>query len=190
MNNIDYQQPSFYHFSEDSILFSSYLRTLNLKNERVLELFAGSGVIGLEYSKDNASLKELHFLELQEEFLTCLKSNIQHFLSSKVKALIINKSFHEHPCERYDLVICNPPYFETSSGRLPGNLKKRKCHFLDDSHFDLFILKIKEYSLLGASVFFLGRLDQKWIQKYIADGTLKVLENFKKTSVFTLNKIH
>jgi tRNA1(Val) A37 N6-methylase TrmN6 len=190
MSNSDYQQPDFYHFSEDSILLSHYLKSLNLKDRRILEIFAGSGVIGLEYSQNNTSLEELHFLELQPEFITSLKKNIERFLSPSVRHVIFNKSFHDHPPERYDLVISNPPYFETSSGRLPENLNKQMCHFLEESQFDRFILNMIQYVGLGARVFFLGRLDQNWIQRYMADDTIRAVVHFKKTSVFTLNKTH
>ena len=78
--HLDYKQPDFYHFSEDSTRLVA-IATEHVPNaHRTLDLCAGSGIIGIEYALRN-TVSEIHFSELQKEFRDSLSFN-QKFLKN------------------------------------------------------------------------------------------------------------
>jgi tRNA1Val (adenine37-N6)-methyltransferase len=114
----DYLQPNFYRFNEDSLILVNWILQNKANATSVLDLGAGSGIIGIELA---AKLKshDLTLLELQPEFLPFLEMNCRKFLPSTVKCEIIIKSFNEYiALKKYDLIVSNPPYYLPDSSRL------------------------------------------------------------------------
>jgi len=145
LDNIKYSQPDFYHFSEDSILLVkesvSFFKTKG-KFKNVLDLCAGCGVIGIELSL-SIKIDSLDFIELQEDFLVHLKQNL---LNSNIRNTnIYNLDFLNcNLNKKYDLILMNPPYFDSEANRLGPNPNKNKCRLITRSKAQKIITKIEE----------------------------------------------
>jgi len=80
-------------------------------DRRVLELFAGTGALGIEAVSHGA--KEVIFLEEDREAVNCIKRNIEHLGISElciVKKGKVEDSIQQFSSERFDLIIADPPY--------------------------------------------------------------------------------
>ncbi len=120
----DYKQPSFYHFDEDSTSLAKIASKEYPNAKKVLDLCAGSGVVGLEYCLNN-NVKIIHFNELQVQFEEILLSNIE--LVNSVESKVIIDDFRKASLESYDLILCNPPYFKKGDGRVSSDSQKQVC---------------------------------------------------------------
>jgi tRNA1Val (adenine37-N6)-methyltransferase len=112
----DYLQPDFYRFNEDSLKLVRLVKEKLTVCSSILDLGAGCGVIGIELSIHyNADL--LSLIELQDEFHPFIQQNCQSFLKN-LKFEIFTASFGSWtPVTKYDLVVCNPPYYLPQSGQ-------------------------------------------------------------------------
>lgn len=92
-------------------------------NKRVLEIFAGSGALGIEAISHGA--KEVVFLEEDREAIDCIRRNIEHLGISElctVKKGKVEDSIQQFRNERFDLIIADPPY-DYSSNKILQFLK-------------------------------------------------------------------
>lgn len=154
----DYKQPPFYHFSRDSIELAHFCaeEVKEKKHLKVLDLAAGCGVVGLEFSFVHGSVQSLDAVELQQDFIPYLEKNFESFF--KEDRQIIHKDLKDfRPQREYDIVLCNPPYYLDSESRVSKDLRKQKCHFLSQKSRDLLLEKMNFLSQAGSDVFFLGR---------------------------------
>ena len=181
----NYSQPSEYHFSLDSVLlaqrvaqwFSEQTEAQQIKIEYVLDLCSGCGIIGIDtiaLIKLNSSNKVnglysmpkfIDFLEVQEIYQQHFIKNIQ-FVEKDLKSYFFYqlnyKQVRNYPelNEKYDLIICNPPYFETDKGVLSVSDFKNRCRFYIDSDF-LTLVKSLIYLLKKDGVAFVLIKDLK-----------------------------
>jgi len=162
--NKDYLQPDFYRFNEDSIKLVHWILNTGPKVQSLVDLGAGSGVIGIELARV-LKPKDFILVELQNEFKSYLEHNCQEFLPSEVIYNIVIKSFKEFtPQKKYDLVVCNPPYY------LPGQGEKAKDpnraiarSFLTDSWRTL-IEKISQLLTIEGKGYLVLKPDEKLFQ--------------------------
>lgn len=115
-----------------------------MRSTRILDLCAGSGVVGLEFFLKHHALKKndlidyhYSFCEYQGEFISHLAENIK---AANLVAGIYHCSFSElaqsiTPDQKYNLILSNPPYFNLSKNRAPKNLQKEKCRFFVEESF-------------------------------------------------------
>ncbi|MFP5386907.1 MAG: methyltransferase [Bacteriovoracia bacterium] len=117
----DYLQPDFYRFSEDSLKLVEKVRQRVKKAERILDLGAGCGVIGIELAISFLP-RSLTLVELQKEYEEFLVKNLELLLPPAiVESKIEICSFSTWKSSgTYDLIVCNPPYY------LPGHGQKNK----------------------------------------------------------------
>lgn len=143
---IQYAQPPDYHFSHDSVFLARRVFEITLAKRlipsSVLDLCAGCGVVGLDFlfhlSKEKLELpKTIDFLEVQNIYNSYFQENVatlrcpapKNFLNYNYADIIGAPDFFE----KYDLILCNPPYFRVEQGLLsPSNFKNR-CRFFIDS---------------------------------------------------------
>jgi tRNA1Val (adenine37-N6)-methyltransferase len=136
-----YTQPRDYHFSEDSILLAKYAQS-HCDCRKVLDLCAGCGVVGIEYALLSKNIKKLSFLEKQTSFFkNALGKNCDYLLASKkinIEQIFI--SFEQYNVdEKFDLILCNPPYFNLSHNRIGNSINRSICtHFKEDFYEELF----------------------------------------------------
>lgn len=145
----EYSQPDTYRFSHDSVFLARRIFEL-VRDEmrpdwRVLDLCAGCGIIGLDFlfhchKELKMAPRVCDFLEIQSEYETHFHVNRER-LRTNVPGLELHFFLqnYTHPLpETYDLILCNPPYFDANSGKLSPHEFKNRCRFfLDASYEDL-----------------------------------------------------
>ena len=97
-----------------------------LEGARVLDLFAGTGALGLEALSRGAS--EVHFVDSAPDALTILRENI-HALGVRDRARIIRGNamtfLDKQTTGAYDLVLADPPYATDYAERLVTEFRSR-----------------------------------------------------------------
>jgi tRNA1(Val) A37 N6-methylase TrmN6 len=106
-----YQDSNFFSFSLDSIILANF-STINLRDKKIVDFCSGNGVVPLILSKRTKSI--IYAVEIQKKLYDlALKSIELNNLNDKI--IIINDSisnFSKENSDSFDLVLCNPPYFE------------------------------------------------------------------------------
>lgn len=113
-----YQNLDGYRFSVDAVLLYSFVNVKYAKT--IIDLGAGSGIIGLLLAKKYPSAK-VHLAELQESLFRLVKRSIAlNELNERVEALLtdIRHIDSSLPAMSCDLVVSNPPFRKSTSGRL------------------------------------------------------------------------
>lgn len=130
----DYQQPAFYRFNQDSLLLVKWIIKQNISTHHILDLGAGSGIIGIELA--NALQPDtLTSLELQTDFKSYLEANLASFKQGSYGTSVIMSSFGEWlPTRQYDLIVANPPYFLPGHGEVSQDSRKgiARSFLIDD----------------------------------------------------------
>lgn len=100
----------------DAFLLVDFADTIQKSNSLTFDLGAGTGAVGLLYSQKNAG--KIKLIELQPE-LTELenKSIALNNLQDKVESINanINQLLDIQPINSVDVIITNPPYFDTEA---------------------------------------------------------------------------
>lgn len=91
-------------------LFSSLLSLLDLEQARVLDLYAGSGALGLEALSRGAASATL--VEDDPAAVAVLRENVAHLglPGAHVVAVAVERWLAADPEPRYDLALLDPPY--------------------------------------------------------------------------------
>jgi len=130
-----------YRFSIDSVLLAHFPAVK--KNERILDLGTGCGIIGLilcyrhagqklsvtglELQPDLADLARINIYENGfENSFTLIEGNIQN-----LRALITPESF--------TMVIANPPFYGKGTGRVSHNPEAKTARHQDENSLALFV---------------------------------------------------
>ena len=146
----DYKQPSFYRFSEDSIILAKHAIESLSKESKVLDVFAGCGVVGLEiFHRAADKIQSLTSVELQVSFRESLLQNIARAKSKnrKTEITVLFKDFQQlhFDKEYFDLIVANPPYFTAGSGRSSSDEKRQLCRFRNGFEFEEIFLFVEKY---------------------------------------------
>jgi 16S rRNA (guanine966-N2)-methyltransferase len=91
-------------------LFSSLLSLLDLEQSRVLDLYAGSGALGLEALSRGALSATL--VEDDPQAVAVLRENVERLglAGAHVLAVDVPRFLEVDPEPRYDLALLDPPY--------------------------------------------------------------------------------
>lgn len=169
----DYLQPDFYRFNEDSIKLVKFVASQVSCAKSILDLGAGSGIIGIELA-NILRPKELTLLEVQPEWNDYLQHNVKHFLNADTYPSIVESSFGNwNPDKQYDLIVCNPPYYLPGHGQ--PNADKRKAiarSFRIDGWKELLDLIARALTPEGRA--FLVVKNEKQILKQIQHPSLQI----------------
>lgn len=143
-NMLNYSQPDFYKFSRDGIELAHLAANCEMDRERlqVLELFAGSGVISIEFSQRHSSVDHITFVELQADFKECLEENTKNLTCDSSIVLSDFRTFSSK--QGFDIILLNPPYFDPSKSRLGPDKKRNTCRFTLDFSFEDIINSLEQ----------------------------------------------
>jgi tRNA1(Val) A37 N6-methylase TrmN6 len=140
-----YVQPDDYRFSHDSVIlarrvFEDLRGRADLGALEVLDLCAGCGVIGLDFMfhcrKELAVLpRRCDFIEIQEVYQPYFEKNAAVFPPENIRYLQQNYAALTADSPKYDLILCNPPYFHPRQGTQSPSEFKNRCRFFIDSDF-------------------------------------------------------
>lgn len=82
---------------------------------KIADFGAGSGILGIELG-NHFKAKKVTFIEAQPEYKEHLDKNISDILNPDILSEVDFSKFSDWiPKEKYDLIVCNPPYY------LPGH---------------------------------------------------------------------
>ena len=106
-----YQDSDFFSFSLDSIFLANY-STLRLRDKKIIDFCTGNGVIPLILSKRTSS--SITGIEIQSKlYQLALDSVHYNHLENQIYLVCSDiKDYASNHMDEFDLVLCNPPYFE------------------------------------------------------------------------------
>lgn len=93
---------------------------------RAVDLGCGSGVIGLSLAWRNAQLA-VDCIDIQPAAAEATQANIcLNGLEGRMSAVCgdLREMVTPENCDRYDLVVCNPPYYPAGSGKISADEAK------------------------------------------------------------------
>ncbi len=189
MRKQDYSQPDFYHFSEDVIKFSDFLvqKYSHRSDMTVVDLFAGSGVLGIEFFNKTDLCGKLIAIEKQIEFTKHLKENLKRLKSGIKSEVILSDIERISLPENADLFVFNPPFYEIGEGRTPNDLHKKACHFMEQITWDRFVLQLHEIVGETRECFFIMRANSKLIKNSNSREYIEEVSRLnEKVSVFKI----
>jgi tRNA1Val (adenine37-N6)-methyltransferase len=187
MNILKYSQPDFYKFSEDSIALANFASIDFVQdNIDLLDLCSGCGVVGLEFIlKTSCSISKCDFIEQQSEFKDCLQTNILEFGGSHTFNIHIS-NFKELTPKKYDLILSNPPYFDSSKNRQGDDLNRNICrfntNFTFDEYFEFISNSLKDN---GICYFVLRENSQELNARY----SIEIVDKIKNNIIYKMKKV-
>lgn len=174
----DYSQPEFYRFNEDSLkLVDRVVRKVS-QARTILDIGAGSGVIGIELA-NRLHADKVCLLELQEDFVPHLSVNISGMLNAQTKAEIVRGPFSEfHPLQKFDLIVCNPPYFMKGHGQESSDPRKHAARTFVEGNWDELLACVTRSLAPGGSAHIVVRRNPVLV-KYFKTAGLRFSEEGK-----------
>jgi tRNA1Val (adenine37-N6)-methyltransferase len=148
-----YQSKEGYRFSVDSLLLYDFVNLRKVKN--IADLGTGSGIVGILLAKKYPDSRAVLF-EIQEGLVRLAQNNLAiNYIEDRAE--VVGCDLRLLPASgfsggKYDLVVSNPPFRVTKSGRL--NISEEKSIARHE-------IKLKLYELVEAASFLLrakGRL--------------------------------
>ncbi|NCN26505.1 16S rRNA (guanine(966)-N(2))-methyltransferase RsmD [bacterium] len=121
-------------------LFNMLLNGMGFVPERVLDLFAGTGALGIEALSQGAH--SCVFVEAAPEALLCLRQNFERLALSPQEASVIASNRIKEWGEKlakmkdfypFDLILCDPPYQKGLSKRAMDVIGKVPEIFTEDA---------------------------------------------------------
>ena len=119
------QSDDLYKFTSDSVLLSRFARAGATK---VCDLGAGSGIVSLHYyALNDATVKKVVAVEIQKE-LALMNEKSVAINGLEDVFTVINAPLQDYRTdEKFDLVLCNPPYEKRGAGIPPKNEHLAVC---------------------------------------------------------------
>lgn len=156
-----YSQPSFYHFNEDSVALANYVIEQGGSYDLVADICCGSGIIGIEVAQ-KLMIEKIVFVEKQKDYKSHLEYNQKHFLSAKlIEGMKLENHFDDFlkwgTQESFDLILMNPPYFNSSHFRPSPDDKRNQCRLYSNGELTKIIFKGIESLNIGGKFYFLIR---------------------------------
>lgn len=187
-NILDYSQPEFYHFSEESLELIYFAKVLLKGKEQLktaIDIGTGCGVIGIEALSKLPQIRHMTFLELQEEFLFHLKENLNK--AEITDAAIIQCSLGNFEgC--FDLIFSNPPYFIPGEGRVSKQNNRQLCRTFEVDGWEVFFKKVSELLKPNGLIFFCVKEEGK-IERFLTSFKLIKKEKTKAATLFCLARL-
>jgi tRNA1Val (adenine37-N6)-methyltransferase len=127
-------------FSIDSVILSAF--SFVREGETVADLGCGTGIIMLLISHFFHP-KKIVGVEIQEDLCFCANETMSK--SGFPDFLVIKGDLREFPKEKFDVVVSNPPFYETKKGRISPDLSKQISRHRENMELDAFFESAKNY---------------------------------------------
>ena len=121
-----YQDSDFFSFSLDSIVLANY-SNIKKSDTKIIDLCTGNGVVPIILNK--RFNKQIDCIEIQEKLVELAKDSIkENNMVDSINVIYgdINNYFDSKFNNYYDVVLCNPPYFNSSDIKNVQNLSYEK----------------------------------------------------------------
>lgn len=105
-----------YRFTSDAVLLSRFVKAK--RGEVVADFCSGSGIVGLHFYAENEGVKEVVLFEMQEALAAMSQRTVAlNGLESvfRVENMRVQDIGNDY-CERFSLILCNPPYEREAGG--------------------------------------------------------------------------
>tara|TARA_R110002072_G_scaffold1989_2_gene16323 strand:- start:47187 stop:47765 length:579 start_codon:yes stop_codon:yes gene_type:complete len=177
-NYLNYSQPSFYRFNEDSILLAKFTAQRITSFQKGLELGAGSGVVSIELLNILKMNLPITLLEMNSKFEDYLKSNIKELpYNEKIKYLITN--WNDFNDRNFDLILSNPPYFLVENSRESLNKDRDLCRRWSEACEMNFYKHLDAKLDKNGNVFLCLRKSKLELEEVLMSTSLKIVESEK-----------
>lgn len=122
------QNTEWFRFGIDSVLLTEFAKDIK-KNKNIVDLGAGTGILGILLSKKVAPKKIIE-VEVQEDVCKLANKNVKiNHLEEKIEVMntdILNLNIQKN---YYDVVVTNPPYKKSETGINPVNRHQEISRF-------------------------------------------------------------
>lgn len=165
-----YSQPEEYRFSHDSIFLArhvfEWMAGQDISSWRGLDLCSGCGVIGLDFvfhtrKERSSEPRSFDFMEVQEVYQSHFQKNVAMLGAGHCEMNFLNLNYQallqEEFKNKYDLILCNPPYFRAGQGKMSPSEFKNRCRFFLDADFESLVLGIENALAPGGEAYLLLR---------------------------------
>lgn len=206
---LNYSQPEDYRFSHDSVFLArrvyELIRDEDISTWRGLDLCSGCGVIGLDllfhcHKEANKTFAAFDFLEVQDIYASHFATNVERLGDIGAELNFVNQNYNVLASaaweNKFDVIVCNPPYFHLGQGKLSPSEFKNRCRFFMDSDFKSLFKGLINTLKPGSHAYVLLRdqVEHGWsateeARKCIAAlGSLESLEDIRGTGVVRITK--
>lgn len=188
----DYLQPEFYRFNEDSLKLVNWLAAKKPTCTRLLDLGAGSGVIGIELC-NRLLIPELTLLEAQKDFIPFIEANVREQLKAPSRTEIIQQSFGEWKTQRqFDLIVSNPPYYLKGHGEVAPDARKQIARTFELDNWQVLLSLVRSVMAPEGRCFIVVKDDQRIlneVQKNL-NGLNLVINELEKLLILELSGLN
>ena len=128
--------PTVFHprFYLTSRFLGEYIGTLALNNKRVLDIGCGSGILSLASARSGGTVVALDVNPAAVQ--ATIENALRNQLSSKICAIQSDLfAGLEHPAEAFDLLVCNPPFYEGEPHSIADSAFRGGSHHLFMTNF-------------------------------------------------------
>jgi tRNA1(Val) A37 N6-methylase TrmN6 len=166
---IDYVQPDFYRFNQDSLDLIRFILNRIPNAGSILDVGAGNGIIGIELSR-NLNPRMLSLLEIQSEFEPYIQKNISLFLAEPTQTqtqtqIHISSLGQWQNVHHFDLIVCNPPYYLPGHGQESTDQRRNLCRSFKSDSWEILFQRILDWLAPEGKAFIVIKNDPVILKK-------------------------
>jgi len=120
-----YQDNQYFCFSLDSVLLANYVK-LGYGDKKIIDL--GTGTMPIPLILSTKTKNKIYAIEIQKELYELAKETISYNHLNHQISLIhddMKNLFHYFSSDYFDIMIVNPPYFDTNTEKVKNNIAQK-----------------------------------------------------------------